>query len=278
MPFVAVPSHRNTQPSQPSLDINSGTGLPSFFRAAVVPRGPPMPTAAAIAALRNYLSVVIPRMQKLLWHACRPLHVNRGGAAKRIAVLQPLPAAIGIAMVDWFAQRFPSSAQSQGAAGKAVVERYGKKMCYSVLLSPDQVRDLCAFEFVAHQGMGFGHMLILSSQGDVRFVRAIVVRFVQTVVQDARRCVERLELLLATWELNGLTGAITTGPQLPYLQGQWAQCVGEAKKTLYDWPAAARKMHLSRPLRAWIRSNLTVPPPQKGLGSSRLMASHLEDS
>eukprot|EP00965_Chrysotila_dentata_P011489 375952-Pleurochrysis_carterae.AAC.1 len=181
-----------------------------------------MPTAAALAALPNYLSVVIPRMQKLLWHACRPLHVNRGGAAKRIEILQPLPVAIGVAVVDWFAQRFPGSSQSGGEAGRATVEKCGTKLIHSVLLSPQQSRDLCAFEFIAHQGLGFGHMLILTSQGDVRFVRAIVVRYVHTVVQDARRSVMRLELLVSTWELNGLTGALSTGPQLPYTQAQWA--------------------------------------------------------
>eukprot|EP00965_Chrysotila_dentata_P071732 2369769-Pleurochrysis_carterae.AAC.2 len=237
-----------------------------------------MPTTAAIAALPYYLPVLIPRMQKLLWHACRPMRVNRGGAAQRLEVIQPLPAALGVAIVDWFAQRFPGGRQSTSRTeGRATVERYGGKLVHSVLLSPKQVKDLCAFEHVAHQGLGFGHMLILSSQGDVRFIRSIVVRYVHTVVQDARRVVERLELLVATWELNGLSGVLTTGPQLPYSQTQWARCVGEAKTTLHEWPRAARDIHLSPSLVAWITFKHTLPPPQRGLGSRRLMASILAE-
>eukprot|EP00965_Chrysotila_dentata_P186953 6171828-Pleurochrysis_carterae.AAC.2 len=266
---------RNTRPLPPPIDITSGTGLPAAFRAAVIPRGPPMLASTVSDALPNYLAVVIPLMQKRLWHACRSLHANRSGAAKRLDVMQPLPTDIGIEIINWFAQRFPGAPQAGGVVGKAVVERRGTKVMHSVLLSPKQARDLCSFEFVAPEGFGSGHMLILSAKGDVRFVRAIVVRFVHSVGQNARHCVERLELLVATWELNGLTGALVTGPQLPYTPAQWAQCVGEAKRTLHEWHPESRERYLSRNLIRWISLRLLLPPAQCGMGARRLMANHL---
>eukprot|EP00965_Chrysotila_dentata_P091323 3015230-Pleurochrysis_carterae.AAC.1 len=76
-----------------------------------------MPPKVAAMILPFFLPLVIPRIQHLLWHACRRVCLNVVGAAKRVAVSEALPAALGVAMIEWllwFVEQFQVARSGDG--------------------------------------------------------------------------------------------------------------------------------------------------------------------
>eukprot|EP00965_Chrysotila_dentata_P213810 6187851-Pleurochrysis_carterae.AAC.1 len=102
------------------------------------------------------------------------------------------------------------------------MERSGSNKVHSVLLDAIQVKQLCCFQAVCNSGMGLDHVRIVSCQGDLRFVRSLEVKSVQSVTgSNARSCAARLEVVMSVWEVNGFSCRVDTGPQLRFSPAQW---------------------------------------------------------
>eukprot|EP00965_Chrysotila_dentata_P189309 6173243-Pleurochrysis_carterae.AAC.1 len=128
-------------------------GLSSAFTGEYVSRGPPMPPELAAMNLPFFLPLLIPRIQHLLWHACRRVCLNVVGKAKRITVAEAVPAALAVAIVEWFVEHFAITRSSDGLR-KPVVAWEGNKKVHSVLLTAKDVKKLCCFQSVDKNGMG----------------------------------------------------------------------------------------------------------------------------
>jgi len=191
---------------------------------------------------------------------CCNVRARSFGKIHTEVLIKSLPNGIGKGIINWFLQRYPWD-EAGVRVSHAMEVRKGDRMLYAApILRPCQIQNLCNFASAVNSPLVSGHVRILSSGGDLRFVYSVVLKYVQGK-SNARDGLARLELSVLSWEVNGADGQVKTGTGVRYTQAQWVQAVRCAKDVvdaMRQLPASA--LHLSDALQDW-PDRPNVPPP-----------------